>query len=305
MNKIKASVCIVTYNQSAYLRECLESLVCQELDYCYEIIIGDDASTDDTAVVVAEYLDKYPDLIVYLKHKKNIGPTANYISVHSRARGDYIFHMDGDDVALPGKLNKQVALLDSRPDCVLCWHQVSVFDDTGEVKKVLHKELNAVVDVKCITKKDLLKYGMLGAHSSTAYRKSAMPDFKVIEGEVLDYVIVCLILSSGNAARIEEVLGGYRLNPRLTTASKKGSLYFNNSPIRYMYCQSLTYFLMHDGCDTYREEIFFNALFNFFVDVRFLRPSAFCFLRLTVKTASFNYFFKLFDYLRKAALIRR
>ena len=196
---IKVSVCVVTYNQKEYLRECLDGLVGQDLNCGYEIIVGDDASTDGTADLVREYAKKFPHLIVPVLHRKNLGPTKNYVSIHERARGEYICHMDGDDVAYPGKLQKQTDCLDGNKDCVLVWHKVNVFNDAGEVTKILHNRLNEIVDVKEITKIDFLKYGMLGAHSSTMYRRSAAPDFKLIKGEVLDYFLIGLILDFGNA----------------------------------------------------------------------------------------------------------
>lgn len=305
LRELKASVCIVTYNQSNYLRECLLSLVSQEVDFNYEIIIGDDASTDDTAVVVGEFQVSHPHLISYVRHEQNIGPTANYISVHGRARGEYVFHMDGDDLAFPGKIKKQIDFLERHSECVLAWHQVNVFNDAGCVTKVLHSDLSDVLNVNSITKRDFLRFGMLGAHSSTAYKRSAMPDLSFIKSEVLDYFVIGLILSSGKACRLEEILGGYRVNTNTTTASKKKSLYFKGSLIRELYCKHLDYFLLSGREGEYKEDIFLNALFNFFVDARFFRPSALKFLILSAKTFSISSIFQVFDYFKKALRLRK
>ncbi|WP_095161557.1 glycosyltransferase [Pseudomonas sp. Irchel 3F5] len=305
MEAIKASVCVVAYNQKDYLHACLTSLVEQQVDFGYEIIVGDDASTDGTADVVSEFVERYPQLIVSVRHEKNVGPTANYVSVHSRARGEFVFHMDGDDIAFPNKLKRQIEFLESNSECVLAWHKVEVFNDAGEVSRILHENLGQVVDVNAITQKDLLRYGMLGAHSATAYRRSAMPDFSLLKGEVLDYFLVCLILASGNAGRIEEVLGGYRVNAAATTASKKGSLYFKGSPIRDLYAEHLAYFLKSKGRKEVQLDVFLNALFNFVVDVRFLRPSSVTFLILATKTFSFVGAFKFARYFKCALELRK
>lgn len=300
--RIKVSVCVVTYNQKSYLRQCLDSLVCQDLNCDYEIIVGDDASTDGTAALVMEYAEKFPNLVIPVLHKKNLGPTKNYISIHSRARGEYVCHMDGDDVAFPEKLQKQTDLLDKDKTCVLVWHKVNVFNDAGEINKILHNKLNEIVDVSAITKSDFLKYGMLGAHSSTMYRRSAAPNFNLVKGEVLDYFLIGLILNFGNACRIEEILGGYRLNANKKTLSKNKSLYFNKSPIRKLYCKHLAWFFLQDGrC---RQSIFLNALFNLFVDIRFLRPTAIDFLFLSVRSFSISGILNFPKYYSEAMKIR-
>lgn len=301
-NKMKISVCIVTYNQKNYIGECLDSLINQDVNFEYEILVGDDASTDGTADLVKEYSDKFPNLIFPIFHIKNIGPTKNYISVHSRAKGDYVCHMDGDDVALPGKLKKQASCLDQSEKCVLVWHKVNVFNDNGVIQKILHENLDEIVDVRCITKNDFLKYGMLGAHSSTMYRRSAAPNFELVEREVLDYFLIGLILDKGYACRIESILGGYRLNLNKKTLSKNKSLYFNKSPIRKLYCEHLYWFFLQNKST--RKLIFLNAAFNFLVDIRFLRPTSFCFLLLFFRTFSLPGVFSIRRYYFDAMKLR-
>ena len=70
-NELKVSVCVVTYNQENYIGECLESLVNQVTNFRYEIIVGEDCSTDGTRAIVQRYVEKYPDLIVPLFYKNN------------------------------------------------------------------------------------------------------------------------------------------------------------------------------------------------------------------------------------------
>lgn len=302
---VKVSVCIVTHNQKKYIQECLNGLLNQDCDFNYEIIVGDDASTDGTSDVVAEYAKRYPGLITHVLHRENIGPTRNYMAVHGLARGVYLCHMDGDDIALQGKLRKQAEFLDCNEDCVLVWHQVNVFDDEGRVTKILHSRLAEVVDVNRIARNDLLRFGMLGAHSSTMYRRSAIPDFQHIRGEVLDYFMICQILRAGRAARLEEILGGYRVNERAKTASKNRSLYFRGSLIRDLYCSHLNYFYEHDVNGVIRADIFLNAFFNFLVDVRFMRPSSFRFFLLAVRSVTPAVILELPDYFARARRLRK
>ncbi|MFZ1246737.1 MAG: glycosyltransferase, partial [Azonexus sp.] len=119
----KASVCVITYNQEAYIRECLQSIVDQMTDFDFEVIVGDDCSCDGTREAVIEFAERYPGKIVPLLYPHKVGGTQNFISVHNRAAGKYVAHIDGDDIALPGKLQAQVNYLEAHPDCSVVWHR--------------------------------------------------------------------------------------------------------------------------------------------------------------------------------------
>ena len=304
-NRPKVTVCVITYNQEKYISQCLQSIVDQVTEFDFEVIVGEDCSTDGTRAIVKEFAKRYPRTVKPIYQKKNIGGGVhNLLTVHSAAKGEYVCHIDGDDVAFPGKLQKQADCLDKNKLSVLVWHKVNVFNDAGSVIKILHNKLNEVVDVTSITKRDVLKYGMLGAHSSTMYRRSAAPDFDAMDGKILDYFIMVSILDSGSACRLEEVLGGYRLNISEQTISKNRSLYFNNSPTRKLYCAHLTWFFLNDQNREFRESIFLNAFFNFLVDVRFLRPSSLNFIILAARTFSFSSLVCFPDYFIKAMKLR-
>lgn len=137
-NDIQVSVCVVTYNQENYIAECLESLVNQVTNFRYEIIVGEDCSTDGTRSIVQRYVEKYPDLIVPLFYKENLGPVENIKQVYKKAKGKYIAHMDGDDIALPGKLQKQFEVLEKNNDCVICAHQMELINENDEVVGIDH-----------------------------------------------------------------------------------------------------------------------------------------------------------------------
>ena len=171
----KVSVTVMTYNQKDYIGQCLESLVTQECDFKYEIIVGDDASTDGTSDIVREYTNKYPDIIVPLIHEKNLGPSGNFFSIVELAKGDYIAHMDGDDYALPGKLQAQADFMDKTPDCNICFHRVKALFLDGTIKDDL-------IDYEKIKdgfeRKDLLSIGSVGSNSSKMYRADLKKDLQ-------------------------------------------------------------------------------------------------------------------------------
>jgi glycosyltransferase involved in cell wall biosynthesis len=101
------------------------------------VIVGDDVSTDGTRAIVQEFAKRYPQTVIPILHEQNIGPTQNYLAVHNRASGEYIAHIDGDDFALPGKLEKQARILDREPKTAFVVHECRVVDADNNVVRLL------------------------------------------------------------------------------------------------------------------------------------------------------------------------
>lgn len=130
----KVSVMVLTYNHEDFIRKTLTSILEQKTDFDFEIIVGDDASTDGTANIIQEFYEKYPDKIVPFLHEKNLGGFGKANTLHSleRAKGTYIAPMDGDDYWTdPLKLQKQADLLDAEPDVVACFHNAEIVFEDG------------------------------------------------------------------------------------------------------------------------------------------------------------------------------
>lgn len=106
------SVVVPTYNRADGLAVTIESVLAQTLTE-FELIIVDDSSTDDTETVVSQYDD---DRITYIRHEHNRGGSAARNTGIDTARGKYVALLDSDDVWAPEKLERQIALLESRSD---------------------------------------------------------------------------------------------------------------------------------------------------------------------------------------------
>lgn len=124
MNKeILVTVICLTYNHEKYIRECIDGFVMQKTNFAYEVIIHDDASTDNTAEIIKQYQQQYPDIIIPILQTENqyskkvpIGKTF----IYPRARGKYIAFCEGDDYWIDQyKLQKQVDFLENNSDYVL------------------------------------------------------------------------------------------------------------------------------------------------------------------------------------------
>lgn len=298
----KVSVCVITYNHEKYIRRCLQSIVDQRTNFRFDVFVGDDCSSDDTRKIISEFADRYPDMVFPIFNDRKIGGTQNYVSTHSMARGEYIAHVDGDDLAYPGKLQRQADYLDTRPDLVLVWHVVNVFDDAGASAGQMHRCLAEIVDPAQITLGDVLRFGSLGAASSVMYRHSVENHLAEISTDTLDFYFAARLLEYGNGARLDELLGGYRCNPAQATLSKTRSPYFSRSPMRSLLAAHLAQLLRRNMLQ--RDAVFLNAVFNLCVELRFLRPSGFDFFWLALRTFSISAARQLPDYFVKAFRLR-
>lgn len=115
------SVNIITFNHAPYLAQAIESIINQECEFEFEVLIGEDCSSDSTRSVCLDYQRKYPGIIRVLFSEMNVGPSANWLRIASRSRGTYMALCEGDDYWTdPLKLKKQVALLTQYPSASAC-----------------------------------------------------------------------------------------------------------------------------------------------------------------------------------------
>lgn len=117
--KPKVSVLVLTYNQENTVKRTLDSIINQVTEFEYEIIIGDDDSTDQTRIICEEYCNKYDNIII-LNRAPNKGVVVNYRDCYAKARGKYIMGCAGDDWwHNENKIQIQVEYMENNPNCSL------------------------------------------------------------------------------------------------------------------------------------------------------------------------------------------
>ena len=130
MNDIKVSVCCFTYNHAPYLSKALDSVLSQKTNFRYEIIIGDDCSTDGSQDIINAYAIKFPDLIKTIYQPVNSRGKKNFSDVYKSAEGQYVIALETDDYWTdPNKLQIQVDYLDRHPACIAVAHNCVVVDE--------------------------------------------------------------------------------------------------------------------------------------------------------------------------------
>ena len=117
LESILISVIIPSHNRSNTVSQTIQSIIDQNFDKRFEIIIGDDCSTDNAREVLQEYQQKYPEIIRLIFHEQNIGLGANWATCVKAAKGKYLCNCDNDDYwHNPDKLRIQFDYMESHPD---------------------------------------------------------------------------------------------------------------------------------------------------------------------------------------------
>ncbi len=142
MLSMKVSVFVVTYNQERYIEQCLNGIASQEVDFDYEVIVGDDCSTDQTGAICDLFAKNHPNFRIY-HHPRNLGHVKNWEFVLNHCTGDYVAMVEGDDYWTdPHKLQRQVDFLETNQDFFLSFHRVKlVYDDAHHQQEHLFEHL--------------------------------------------------------------------------------------------------------------------------------------------------------------------
>ena len=135
----KVSILMGIYNCAPTLEEAIDSILNQTYTN-WELILCDDCSTDDTYKIAESYKKQYPDKIILLKNEKNsrLAYTLNHCL--EAATGEFVARMDGDDISVPERFEKQVAFLRSHPDIVLVGTAMQRFSDDGSLGAIAYCE---------------------------------------------------------------------------------------------------------------------------------------------------------------------
>lgn len=159
---LPVSVVLCTFNDEKTIKEAIESILCQSYNI-FEFIIWNDGSTDGTEKIIKSYDD---NRIRYYYHE-NTGLGEALRLACAEAKGKYIARMDGDDICLPSRIQKQVEFLESHSDYVLVSSAVYYIDENGEQ---IGRSFPITWDVNI---RKTLKYGSPIAHPASMYTREA------------------------------------------------------------------------------------------------------------------------------------
>lgn len=215
---MKLSVCVPTYNHEQYIGQMLEGALMQQTSFDFEIVIGDDASTDATPDIIRQYDAKRPGVIRAFLHSENQGPKEprefagrnNVLQLLKACRGEYVAMCEGDDYWTdPLKLQKQVDFLDQNRDFSVCHHNMEVIYEDGSPSHCFN-----AADQKAIsTIEDLLEDKWFMATASWVYRNQFLiEDFAEWHAKAAagDWAIMFQLAAKGKIGYLSDVMGVYR-----------------------------------------------------------------------------------------------
>lgn len=209
---ILVSVTCTTFNHEKFIAKAIESFLMQITNFPYEILIGEDCSTDQTRSIVDEYVKKHPDKIRLITSENNVGARKNSIRLVNASSGKYIAECEGDDYWTdPYKLQRQVDYMEANPDCSMCFHSAQIVHEsekpTGRgIRPYKKNQISPIQDI-------ILGGGGFCPTPSLFYRRALMqnpPDY-YLSAPVGDYPMQMYLASEGSVYYMDKCMCAYRI----------------------------------------------------------------------------------------------
>jgi glycosyltransferase involved in cell wall biosynthesis len=208
---MKLSILMITYNQEKYIAQALDSVLMQEVAFDYEIVIGEDCSTDGTRGIVLEYKRRHPDKFRVLLPDSNLGMIRNLVQTYYACTGEYVAILEGDDYWISSnKLQKQVHFLDKYRNTAICFHTTEFFFNDNSKPSYTFPS-----DQKEFSTIEELLEGNYIQTCSVMFRNKLFGDFPDwFFGCIIgDYPLHILNAAYGEIGYIREVMAAYRIHP--------------------------------------------------------------------------------------------
>lgn len=205
------SVVLRTYDHARFVAQAIESVLIQETAFPFELVIGEDCSTDGTREIVTAYAERHPETIRAVLPERNIGHGAIFKRALEATRGPFIAYLDGDDYwTSTTKLQRQVDFLEANSDCQSCFHDVSlVYGEQG----VPSGAVNPSLSEERIALEDILLDCFIPAPAVVFRRAVAerLPDW-AFDVVWIDWLIHICAATLGSIGYIPATLGAYRVH---------------------------------------------------------------------------------------------
>lgn len=205
------SIFMITYNHEKYLEEALDSIIMQKTNFKFDIVVGEDFSTDNTRKILLKYYEKYPSEFKLLLHQKNVGAMQNQIETLKACTGKYIAMCEGDDYWTdPLKLQKQVDFLEENEDYCLTHHKAGILKEG----KISEDHLNKNTE-ETTTLYDLSKHNYLRT-PTVLFRNPKIKIFPeyLLKSTAGDYPLYILVLDEfkHKIKYFNKIMGVYRIH---------------------------------------------------------------------------------------------
>lgn len=238
---LKVTVCITTYNLESYIEQTLNSILSQKTSFDFEILVGDDCSTDGTRNILLAYKEKYPDKITLHFQQNNVGVNKNDYELIYLSKGEYIAWCDGDDYWIDEyKLEKQVRFLDENPQysCVhTLWRDFYESENRSEDVVFEQYDWEKRISGRLYIERLLTRQDSGCRFSSLLVRKKILLDFLDRDSSILvgidhlqnDFAIFCMLVDVAPSFLLREVMVVYRIRKESLSQTGAQSKRYNYS----------------------------------------------------------------------------
>lgn len=220
---MKLSVVVLTRNHERFIGQALRSVLAQRTAFDFEVVVGEDASTDGTAAIVRRLQAEHPDKVRATLRAHNVGMHRNFEETYRACRGEYVAYLDGDDYwTATDKLQKQADFLDAHPGHTLCFHNARVwFEGRGETDELLFANPDGRTTFEI---DDLILANMVPGCSIAARNGliDRFPDW-LPEVPLVDWVFNLLHARHGSVGYLPEPMAVYRRHAGGLWSSQEGS----------------------------------------------------------------------------------
>lgn len=222
ISKPLISICCITYNHEKYIEECLNGFLIQETNFPFEILVDDDFSQDNTAAIIREYQNKYPNIIKPNLRISNIGPMGNFTQNLKRATGEYIAVCEGDDYWTdPQKLKIQITEMRKYPEIDMSFHPAyTVLNNKIHRITAQHSKEDRIYN----TSEVIIGDGDFCPTASLMFKKEILdklPDWYFTIAPVGDYYLQIFGSISGGLLYINKLMSAYRTHDDNWSATQK------------------------------------------------------------------------------------
>ncbi|MGA2790369.1 MAG: glycosyltransferase [Candidatus Bathyarchaeia archaeon] len=221
----RVSVLMITYNHEHFIKQALESALAQNTNFEYEIVVGEDCSTDRTRSIIVQYEQTHSDKVRLLLRNKNLGMVRNFITTFRECRGEYVAILEGDDYwTSPLKLQRQVSFLEAYNDYSMSFHKALLVGEEGGREPSLSSQdpgkeplrvFPADLHKSTFSLEDLLISNFIPASSMVFrnYSHGKLPDM-FSRFSFIDWPLAIFIAEHGKISFLNEIMSAYRYHSR-------------------------------------------------------------------------------------------
>ena len=266
MKNIELSIIITTFNQEKYVEKAIQSAINQKTSFIYEILIGDDCSTDETKEICIRYAQNYPDIIVLESRNINLGLIDNYIDLFKKAKGKYIAFLEGDDYWIDVfKIQKQFSFLENNDFALIYTNSYLLNDSGSKTKKYNEMPIHHTGNLYDVLLKDNHIVAITICFEKEFIFQKIIEDYEYIKNfQTLDYYIILAISKSFKIAYLNELTSVYRVHAKSisnTNDFEKKKLFLKSS------YDIKKFFLLQESIDLQKNN---NIQARYFYDLFFI-----------------------------------